>query len=119
MARTYSSMAYESANWVYVDLHFQTSDIIRNTPMASPIDTSVVSPWDVDSLNDRLALYQAALDQILPDELDNHDKDENQNENEGLLIACIIGSIALLVLIAAACVKYMAIKRVSNMNGEH
>ena len=44
MARTYSSMAYESANWVYVDLHFQTSDIIRNIPMASPIDTSVVSP---------------------------------------------------------------------------
>lgn len=114
-ARQYSIMASEDESWNYVLPLIESRGIELAVPTPSPIDTTMVSPEEADALQERIDAALAYMAQ-LEDGLDAHDgNDTDQNENEDLIIANIIGGIVLVLLVAAHSYKYVSGRTIHSM----
>lgn len=113
--RRYTTRTYEDDHWEYVIPQMAMSNVIYTTPLVAATYTSVVRPAQREALQARIDKALAANAAIDSNELNNHKHDDDQDENEDLLIACIIGSIALIMMILCCSYKYITRSRMGEM----
>lgn len=109
-------MAYESEHWEYVQRQFDADNIARSITLAQASNTETLRPEDRDALQARIDTALAARNAFKPDGLERHDKDE-QDENDELLIASIVGAVLLVFMTLYCCYKYVSMG--SPAHGDH